>query len=72
MEFTFDISQFMLRLLGAFYAFAGYIAGRAALTSRVLDQAIAALARRRPIPARRANRCGCCAVRWSFSRAAQP
>lgn len=50
MELTFDISQFMLRLLGAFYAFAGYIAGRAALTSRVMDQAIAALGAKAPDP----------------------
>lgn len=50
MELTFDISQFMLRLLGAFYAFAGYIAGRAALTSRFMDLAIAAIGATRPHP----------------------
>jgi hypothetical protein len=50
LELTFDISQFMLRLLGAFYAFAGYIAGRAALTSRFMDLAIAAIGATRPDP----------------------
>ena len=40
----------MLRLLGAFYAFAGYVAGRAALTSRVMDLAIAAIGATRPDP----------------------
>jgi hypothetical protein len=38
-----DIIDAGLRLLGAFYVFAGYIATRAALTSHVLDRAIAGI-----------------------------
>jgi hypothetical protein len=43
-----DISDVVLRIVGAFYAFAGYIATRAALTSHLLDQAIAAIALKKP------------------------
>jgi hypothetical protein len=50
LDFTFDIAQFGLRLLGAFYAFAGYIAARAGLTSRLMDHAIAAIGGAKPDP----------------------
>lgn len=48
MNFSFDIAQFVLQLVGAFYAFAGYIASRAALTSRLMDLAIAAIGGTKP------------------------
>lgn len=38
-----DISDIILRLLGAFYAFAGVVAGRAAMTSYFIDTAISAI-----------------------------
>jgi hypothetical protein len=38
-----DIADIGLRLVGAFYVFAGYIATRAALTSHILDKALAAI-----------------------------
>lgn len=38
-----DISDIILRLVGAFYAFAGVVAMRAALTSYFMDTAIAAI-----------------------------
>lgn len=50
MDFSFDIAQFALRLLGAFYGFAGYVASRAALTSRLMDHAIAAIGGTKPDP----------------------
>lgn len=40
---TMDIIDGSLRLIGAFYAFAGYAATRAALTSLLVDRAIAAI-----------------------------
>jgi hypothetical protein len=50
LDFNFDITQFGLRLLGAFYAFAGYIAARAGLTSRLMDHAIATIGGTKPDP----------------------
>lgn len=38
-----DAVDILLRLLGAFYVFAGYIAARATLTGLLIDRAIAAL-----------------------------
>lgn len=38
-----DLADFGLRLVGAFYVFAGYVATRAALTSHILDKALAAI-----------------------------
>jgi hypothetical protein len=46
-----DIAELSLRIVGAFYAFAGYVATRAALTSRFLDRAIAAISLQKPSPA---------------------
>ena len=43
-----DAVEIFLRLIGAFYAFAGYVATRAALTSHFLDRAIAAIAVKKP------------------------
>lgn len=43
-----DGVQIALAAIGAFYAFAGYVATRAALMSRLLDQAIAAIAAKKP------------------------
>lgn len=38
-----DLTEIAVRAVGAFYVFAGYVATRAALTSHVLDKAIAAI-----------------------------
>ncbi len=43
-----DGIKIVLSAIGAFYAFGGYVATRAALMSRLLDQAIAALAAKKP------------------------
>ena len=52
MEFgTIDLSEIMLRVGGAFYAFAGYAATRACLTSYFIDRAIAAIAAKKPTAA---------------------
>lgn len=49
MEFaSFESTQIVLRLVGAFYAFAGFVAARSALVSRVLDRAIAAIGAQKP------------------------
>jgi hypothetical protein len=45
---AFEPTQLALRLVGAFYAFAGFIAARSALTSHFLDRAIAAIAAQKP------------------------
>jgi len=45
---TFEPVQVALRLVGAFYAFAGVFVVRAALMSRLLDRAIAAIAAQEP------------------------
>lgn len=42
-----------LRLAGAFYMFAGFVLARAALTSRLLDQALAAITNGKTAPAER-------------------
>ncbi len=38
-----DIANIGLRLIGAFYVFAGHVATRAALTSHILDKALGAI-----------------------------
>jgi hypothetical protein len=48
-----DASEVTLRLVGAFYAFGGYIATRAALTGHVIDRAIAAIGGNEPPRAER-------------------
>jgi hypothetical protein len=50
-----DVAEICLRLVGAFYTFAGYVATRAALTSYFLDRAIAAIAVKGPSPAETAR-----------------
>ena len=50
-----DLTEISLRVIGAFYAFAGYFALRAALVSRLLDQAIAAIAAQKPKAVERAQ-----------------
>jgi hypothetical protein len=45
---AFEPMQVLLRLVGAFYAFAGVFVARATLTSRALDQAVATISARRP------------------------
>jgi hypothetical protein len=43
-----DVVDILLRVFGAFYVFAGYVAARAALTSHVLDQAVAGVSSEKP------------------------
>src|SRR5688572_31787260 len=43
-----DAVEISLRVIGAFYVFAGWVATRAALTSRLLDQALGAISCRKP------------------------
>lgn len=45
---TVELTDIFLRVIGAFYAFAGYVATRAAMTSHFLDRAIAAIAAKKP------------------------
>ena len=47
---TIELTDVVLRVIGAFYAFAGYVATRSAMMSRFLDQAIAAIAAQKPKP----------------------
>jgi len=47
---TIGLTDIFLRVIGAFYAFGGYVAARAGLMSRFLDQAIAAIAAQKPKP----------------------
>jgi hypothetical protein len=50
-----DLTELSLRAIGAFYVFAGYVATRAALTSSLIDHALAAIAAQKPTPAERAQ-----------------
>jgi len=50
-----EIADIALRLIGAFYAFAGYVATRAGLTSYFIDRAIAAIALEKPTAAETAQ-----------------
>ncbi len=43
-----EIADVALRLIGAFYVFAGFVASRATLTTYLLDRAIAAISAKRP------------------------
>jgi hypothetical protein len=52
---TIELTDVFLRILGAFYAFAGFVATRAALTSHFLDRAIAAISMQAPKPAETAQ-----------------
>lgn len=45
---TIELTDIFLRLIGAFYAFAGFVATRAAMTSRLIDIALAALSAKKP------------------------
>ena len=52
---TIELTDIVLRVIGAFYAFGGYVATRAGLMSRFLDQAIAAISMKKPTPTERAQ-----------------
>jgi hypothetical protein len=52
---TVEIADIALRVVGAFYAFAGYVATRAGLTSYFIDRAIAAIALKKPAVAETAQ-----------------
>ena len=47
---TIELPDVVLRVIGAFYTFAGYVATRSAMMSRFLDQAIGAIAAQKPKP----------------------
>ena len=55
MEETIELTDIFLRVIGAFYAFGGYVATRAGLMSRLLDQAIAAISMKKPPVSERAQ-----------------
>ncbi len=45
---TVELTDVVLRIIGAFYAFGGFVATRAGLMSQIIDQAIAAIALKKP------------------------
>jgi hypothetical protein len=45
---TIELTDIFLRVIGAFYAFAGFVATRAGMTSYFLDRAIAAMTAKKP------------------------
>ena len=45
---TIELTDVVLRVIGAFYAFGGFVATRAGLMSQFIDQAIAAIALKKP------------------------
>ncbi len=45
---TVELTDVALRIIGAFYAFGSFVATRAALVSQLIDQAIAAIALKKP------------------------
>ena len=47
---TVELTDIVLRVIGAFYAFAGYVATRSAMMSLFLDRAIAAISLQKPKP----------------------
>ncbi len=55
MSDTIELTDIFLRAMGAFYAFAGVVATRVGLTSHFLDQAIAAIAAKKPTRAENAQ-----------------
>jgi hypothetical protein len=52
---TVELTDIVLRVIGAFYAFAGVVATRSAMMSRFLDQAIAAISLQKTKPAETAQ-----------------
>jgi multisubunit Na+/H+ antiporter MnhC subunit len=52
---TVELTDIVLRVVGAFYAFAGFVATRAAMMSRLLDQALAAISLQKTKPAETAQ-----------------
>jgi hypothetical protein len=52
---TVELTDIVLRVIGAFYAFAGVVATRSAMMSRFIDQAIAAISLQKPRPAETAR-----------------
>jgi hypothetical protein len=61
---TVELTDIVLRVIGAFYAFAGVVATRAAMMSRLLDQALAAISLEKTKPAETARNV------WLFAGAA--
>ncbi len=59
-----DITDIILRLVGAFYAFAGVVATRAAMTSYFMDTAIAAIGGGRADPVERQRSYWLIAAAW--------
>lgn len=59
-----ELTDIFLRVIGAFYAFAGFVATRAAMTSLFLDQAIAA------IPCKKPSRSETAQTAWLLSASA--
>ena len=47
---TIELTDVVLRVIGAFYAFGGLVATRAGLMSQIIDKAIAAIALKKPTP----------------------
>ncbi len=52
---TVELTDVVLRIIGAFYAFGGIVATRAGLMSQLIDQAIAAIALKKPTRSERAQ-----------------
>ena len=52
---TVELTDVVLRIIGAFYAFGGFVATRAGLMSQLIDQAIAALTLKKPTRAETAQ-----------------
>jgi hypothetical protein len=61
---TVELTDIVLRVIGAFYAFAGVVATRSAMMSRFLDQALADITLQKPKPAETARSV------WMFAGAA--
>ena len=64
MNETVELTDIVLRVIGAFYAFAGVVATRSAMMSRFIDQALAAISLQKPKPAETARSV------WMFAGAA--
>jgi hypothetical protein len=52
---TVELTDIVLRVIGAFYAFAGLVATRSAMMSRFIDEALAAISLQKPKPAETAR-----------------
>jgi hypothetical protein len=59
-----ELTDIVLRVIGAFYAFAGLVATRSAMMSRFIDEALAAISLQKPKPAETARSV------WMFAGAA--